>query len=89
MTTTEILEAVKIDLGTKSTAYDARLTQMIESARAYIEQEGITLTDSVADSQPVIMYTAWLFRKRDEETGMPRMLRYALNNRVFKEKAGA
>lgn len=89
MTTTEILEAVKIDLGTKSTAYDARLTQMIESARAYIEQEGITLTDSVADSQLVIMYTAWLFRKRDEETGMPRMLRYALNNRVFKEKAGA
>ena len=89
MTTTEILEAVKIDLGTKLTAYDARLTQMIESARAYIEQEGITLTDSVADSQLVIMYTAWLFRKRDEETGMPRMLRYALNNRVFKEKAGA
>jgi hypothetical protein len=34
----------------------------------------------------VVMYAAWLWRKRDNMEGMPRMLRYALNNRIFQEK---
>ena len=48
------------------------------------------------DAQLIVMYAAWLWRKRDGATGpvqnydattMPRMLRLMLNNRVFKEKA--
>ena len=38
------------------------------------------------DSQLVVMYAAWLWRKRDTGEGMPRMLRYALNQRVFSQK---
>ena len=36
----------------------------------------------------MVMYAAYLFRKRADEGSpqMPRMLRYALNNRLFSQK---
>ena len=41
------------------------------------------------DNQIVVMYAAYLFRKRaDDNPVMPRMLRYALNNRLFAQMAG-
>ena len=50
-------------------------------------REGITINDSVDDDNLIVMYAAYLFRKRAEDTAtMPRMLRYALNNRVISEK---
>ncbi len=37
----------------------------------------------------VEQYAAYLYRKRkDEKAAMPRMLRYMLNNRLFRQKAG-
>ena len=33
------------------------------------------------------MYAAYLWRSRTTGEGMPRMLRYALNNRLFSRKA--
>lgn len=80
---------LKIDLGITTTAYDARLTQLLQIAKAEIIKEGATtLNDaaSIADANIVIMYAAWLWRRRDTMEGMPRMLRWALNNRVFSEK---
>lgn len=35
----------------------------------------------------VVQYASWMWRKRDTGEGMPRMVRYALNNRIFAEKA--
>lgn len=53
-----------------------------------IQKEGATLDVSVLeDAQLVVMYSAWLWRKRDSGEGMPRMLRWALNNRILSEKA--
>ena len=54
----------------------------------------------VDDANLIVMYAAWLYRKRVDDslsgytsaisaTGMPRMLRYALNNRIFSQKMGA
>lgn len=84
----ELLGMLKVDLGIRSTtAYDGRLTQYIESAKKSITEEGITLDlEDIQDCQIVVMYAAWTWRKRDSGEGMPRMLRYALNNRVFREK---
>lgn len=86
--TESILSMLKIDLGIRSTtAYDERLTQYLESAEESIAEEGVTLDlDKPKDCQLVVMYAAWTWRKRDSGEGMPRMLRYALNNRVFSEK---
>lgn len=79
-----LLAALKIDLGITSLAYDDRLTQYLENAKQQIQREGCTLESS--DSELVVMYAAWLWRRRDSGDGMPRMLRYLLNNRIFSEK---
>ena len=87
MTDTQMLEMLKVDLGISTTAYDSRLSQYITSAKAEITREGITLdTSSINDCTLVIMYAGWLWRKRESGEGMPRMIRYALNNRLFSEK---
>ncbi len=83
-----MLEMLKVDLGISTTAYDTRLLQYLTSAQDYIEREGITLNgEKVSDMNLVVMYAAWLWRKRDTAEAMPRMLRWNLNNRLFYEKA--
>lgn len=83
-----LLQMLKVDLGITTTAYDARLQQYIDAANTEIGREGITLNlENVGDMQLVVMYAAWRWRNRDNMVGMPRMLRVALNNRVFAEKA--
>lgn len=87
MNDTTMLEMLKIDLGISTTAYDIRLEQYIESAKEYIIREGINLdSEVVSDMNLVVMYAAWLWRKRDTAEGMPRMLRWNLNNRLFAEE---
>ena len=84
-----ILASLKVDLGIlRTTAYDERLTEIIKASYQMIEREGATLNVSTLDdAQLVVMYSAWMWRMRDTGEGMPRMLRYALNNRVLSEKA--
>lgn len=81
-----LLPSLKVDLGITTNAYDNRLTAYIQNAQAEIQREGITLGSNVDDDQLVIMYASWTWRRRDSGDGMPRMLRYALNNRVFSQK---
>lgn len=84
-----ILSSLKVDLGIlNTTAYDTRLTEIIKSSFQMIEREGATLdVNKLEDAQLVVMYSAWMWRRRDSGEGMPRMVRYALNNRVLSEKA--
>lgn len=85
----DMLEMLKIDLGITVTAYDARLYQILDVAKGEIVREGaatLNAASSLNDANLVIMYAAWLWRRRDTMEGMPRMLRWALNNRVFSEK---
>lgn len=84
MTNETMLAMLKIDLGITTTAYDERLAQYLVTAQAEIEREGATLSaDSADDSNLVINYAAWMWRKRDTSEGMPRMLRWQINNRLF------
>ena len=86
---TSILDSLKVDLGILRTiAYDNRLKEIIKSSYEMITGEGATLdVDDLKDAQLVVMYSAWTWRRRDTGEGMPRMLRYALNNRVLGQKA--
>ena len=89
MTSAEtLLSPLKVDLGISTTAYDDRLTAYLQNAQAEIKREGITLGNSLNDNQLTIMYAAWKWRRRDTGEGMPRMLRYALNNKLFEQKMG-
>ncbi len=89
MTQPELLSLLKIDLGIIGDAYDPQLQQLIEAARAFIRREGVELGDSLEDAQLILMYAAYLFRKRATDEGMPRMLRWALNNRIFSGGGGS
>ena len=88
----QLLTMLKTDLGILTTTlYDQRLTQYLQAAYTAIRQEGATTLslDDALDAQLIVMYAAWLFRRRDAMEGMPRMVRWALNNRIMAEKAGA
>ena len=93
MTDQDLLTMLKVDLGFISngeTRIDTRLSQLLRVAEAEIKKEGATTLNKVQidDAQLIVMYAAWLWRKRDTQEDMPRMVRYALNNRVFSEKMG-
>lgn len=83
-----MLGMLKVDLGISTTAYDARLGQYLTMAKAEIIREGVTFpgTLTVPDMSLIVMYAAWIWRRRDDMEGMPRMVRYALNNRIFADK---
>lgn len=87
----DLLAMLKTDIGFMSsgeTRIDTRLNQLLQVAEKEIIAEGVETLDKtqIDDAQLIVMYAAWLWRKRDTMEGMPRMLRYALNNRVFSEK---
>lgn len=87
MSNEQMLAMLKIDLGITATAYDERLAQYLKTAQDEIEREGATLSpsDDIADANLVIQYAAWMWRKRDTGEGMPRMIRWQINNRLFSE----
>ena len=89
MTDETILAMLKVNLQiiAGNTLQDGYLQNLIATARQMITREGITLTDTIEDGNLVVMYAAYLYRKRaDDAPIMPRMLRYALNNRLFSQK---
>lgn len=85
-----ILEILKLDLLISSDKADVLLRELIETSEELISKEGVTVDfESSTDCSLIRMYAAYLYRQRkDPAAPMPRMLRYALNNRVFGEKAG-
>lgn len=89
MTDAEMLTMLKNDLQISSTALDTMLSALITQAQAAIAREGITLTNSVEDSMLVVQYAAYVYRQRRDNTGMPRFLRWMLNNRLISEKGAA
>lgn len=84
------LSLLKIDLGITTSAYDERLIATVKAAAQAITKEGASTldVDNGLDAQLITMYASWLWNKRRSGEGMPRMLRYALNNRIFGEKMG-
>ena len=92
MTDETILTMLKANLQImpENTLQDEYLNSLITTAKQMITREGITLAETVEDGQLVVMYAAYLYRKRaDDAPVMPRMLRYALNNRLFSQKVSA
>lgn len=89
MTDENILEILKTDLQISADEYDEYLHNIISLAKDAISDEGIKINaESERDGMLVELYAAYLYRKRKtEKADMPRMLRYMLNNRLFRQKA--
>lgn len=90
MTDIERLAILKVDLEVMTNKKDVYLQQLLSTAASLISREGVTLADSIEDDMLQVMYAAYLYRKRAVENApMPRMIRYALNNRLMAEKGAA
>lgn len=89
MTAADALTLLEVDLGElhPSAQRVEYLNQAISAAMGMISREGVVLQDTPEDWQLVVMYAAYLVRKRATTEPMPRMLRWALNNRLFSQKA--
>ncbi len=86
----DILEILKIDLQISSSKYDTYLKKLISMAKSAIEKEGIYIANVCTENEMLVeMYAAYLYRKRRGESAeMPRSLRYMLNNKLMRQKAG-
>ena len=62
-----------------------QLSFLIKTAIELIAREGVTPTEPYTseDANLIVMYASYLYRKRATDEPMPRMLRWALNNRIF------
>lgn len=87
MSKSELLQILQanLDLLTLDTTRQNQLEFLIKTAVQLIAREGVTLTEpyTTEDANLIVMYAAYLFRKRATDEPMPRMLRWALNNRIF------
>lgn len=89
--TARLLTSLKIDLGISisTTIYNERLEAYIAQAFDEIEREGASLEeDSISNNQLIVAFASWRWRTRDTGAGMPRALRYSLNNLIMSQKAG-
>lgn len=86
---TGILQMTKLNLAITGTTWDEYLSDLISAAESMIKREGIVLDiNDIEDCNLIVMYASYLYRKRAEDNQpMPRMLRYALNNRLLSVKA--
>ena len=83
-----LLSRLKIDLGIMhSTAYDSRLTSLLQVSQKEIEREGIVLDlTNVDDGELLIDYAREMWQRRrgeNPESAMSKSLRYRMNNRLF------
>ena len=87
MTEADLLKLLKLNLSMITTVYDDYLAHLLLASRELISREGISWRDTPEDNELIVMYAAYLYRKRAEDNPpMPRMLRWALNNRLFSGK---
>ena len=78
---------LKHDLQILHEKQDEYLKNLLDMSASMIRREGIELTEDIEDVGLQVMYAAYLYRRRAEkENAMPRMLRYALNNRLLSQK---
>lgn len=96
MTQSDVITILKTSLNLVRTndALDQHLEHLVNSAIGFIEREGYTFTTSddaheftAEEAQLVIMYASFLYRKRATDEGMPRSLRWTLNNAILSQKA--
>lgn len=77
------LEFLRVDLGflNPDAATSRYMEHLIEAARLELSAKGIDLIETNADDLSlVVMYAAWLYRRRDGSAAMPDMLRYSIRN---------
>ena len=77
---------INLDMVRVDEARGKYLKFLIQSAKDAIEHKGIVLTSSEEDTNLIVMYAAYLYRRRAaaDDVRMPEMLRIAIRNRIVR-----
>lgn len=90
MTEAEVLVLVKADLGILNPDNNTEtfLASLITTSIKEIERVGITLSSpyEVEDATLISMYACYLYRKRNTDEGLPRMIKARISNRLMSER---
>lgn len=80
---------LKADLGFYAeppAAVGAYMQQLLDVALRRLKTDGVAVDQTDPEDEAlVVMYAAWLYRKRDAGGAMPPMLRLALHDRKVRE----
>lgn len=83
-----VLELLKIDLGITHSARDEYFSHLINGTIKEIERKGITLdVDAIDDQMLVADYSAWTYRKRQEDVPLAKNILLRIRNRIVKERS--
>lgn len=83
----EILKLFKIDLGITHNYRDEYFVALINSSIADLREKGIELTlENIEDQMLIIDYSAWKYRKRQEDVGIAMNIQNRIRNRIVKAR---
>jgi len=80
------LQLLKLDLGITHDLRDTYFTNSLKTAEIELTKMGVDLTSStVEDTQLIVDYAVWQYRKRQEDVGLSRNLKFRINNRIIQK----
>ena len=83
-----ILELLKLDLGITHNERDTYFNALICTAVKELKARGIDIDVNVTEDQILIAdYSAWTYRKRQEDVPLARNLEWRIRNRIVKKRA--
>jgi hypothetical protein len=82
-----IINLLKLDLGIQHNLRDAFFIQLVKGTIGEIEKRGIKLNLNNASDQMLISdYSAWVYRKRQEDLPLANNIKTRLRNRIIEER---
>jgi hypothetical protein len=83
----DILQLLKLDLGVTHNLRDAYFIQLLQASQKEIEKRGITLNLKAVEDQILLAdYSAWVYRKRQEDIPLANNIQARLRNRIIEER---
>lgn len=83
-----ILEMLKVDLGITHSKRDAYFNDLIKTSIKELELKGIKIDDTKVEDQMLVSdYSAWVYRKRQEDIPLSMNLTQRIRNRIVKGRA--
>lgn len=84
-----VLQLLKLDLGISHSARDTLLKAEIQKTKAEIEKKGIKLNlEEIEDVMLLTDYTAWVYKKRNEDVPLSKNIAQRLRDRIVQKRAG-
>ena len=82
-----LINLLKLDLGIQHNLRDAFFIQLIKGTIGEIEKRGIQLDlNDASDQMLVVDYSAWVYRKRQEDLPLANNIQIRLRNRIIEER---